>query len=70
MGIDTKPETHKEEGYNPYSSTPESNPSPTIIQDKDLSEQEKKLIADNEWTKERYLKLKEKHPDYVESLLG
>ncbi|NHZ84541.1 MAG: hypothetical protein GWP19_01500 [Planctomycetia bacterium] len=70
LGIDTKSKTHKEEDYNPYSSTPASNPIPTITDDKELTEKEVKLIVDNKWTKERYLKLKENHPDYVESLLG
>lgn len=53
----------------PYSSTPNSPASP-VGDDKDgLSPQEKKLIDRNGWTKEKYLTLKGKMPDYVANLV-
>lgn len=55
---------------NPYSSTP-SNPAPPAPgPDKDLSEQEKKLIDRNGWTKEKYMSLKAKMPDFIEGLIA
>lgn len=53
----------------PYSSTPNSPTSP-VGDDKDgLSPQEKKLIERNGWTKEKFLTLKGKMPDYVANLV-
>lgn len=69
LGGDTTPQTSGREVNNPYSSTPSTNSSPRTAPDNDLSAAELKLIEKNNFTKERYLKLKAKNPKYIESLL-
>lgn len=67
---DTTPKTPTEtEVANPYSSTSKSTITPTVAIDKDLDPREQKLIEQAGFTKERYLELKAKMPDYINGLL-
>ena len=51
--------------------TPPNNPTPPkTTPDDELSPREQQLIDRNGWTKEKYLGLKAKMPDFVDSLLG
>lgn len=66
-GLDTSRQTNNT--VQPYSST---TVSPSLIvqdPDADLSEQEKKLLAQNGMSKEKFLALKAKMPDFIETLL-
>ena len=70
LGQDTGSKTTiEEEVKNPYSSTSKSTSSPKEAQDKDLDPREQKLILQAGFTKEKYLELKSKMPDYVNKLL-
>lgn len=55
---------------NPYSSTPSTPASPIVPKDDDISQEEKKLIERNGWSKEKFLSLKAKMPDMVEDLVA
>ena len=57
-----------ESGSQPYSSQPNNATPPVGGPDTDLTPQEKKLIDRNGWTKEKYLALKAKDPDYFDKL--
>lgn len=71
LGQDTGSKTTTEEEVkNPYSSTSKSTPSPKEAVDQDLNPKEQKLIARNGYTKEKYLELKTKMPDFVSRLLA
>lgn len=63
-----KQSTYKESS--PYAFSPVSRSGIAEVVDGDLSPTEKKLIDDNSWTKERYLKLKNSQPQYVRQLLN
>lgn len=54
----------------PITSTPPTVPSPKSLPDNELSPKEQQLIDRNGWTKEKYLGLKAKMPDFVDTLLG
>lgn len=71
LGANTAPQAGGEKTQeNPYSSTPKQSLTPKVTDDSDLDARELKLIEQNGWTKERYVKLKEKMPAYVQSLLS
>jgi len=67
---DTAPEsTIEKEVKNPYSSTPQSTIAPTIKEDETLTADEKRLMEQAGFTREKYLELKEKMPRYISKLL-
>lgn len=66
-GQDTSRQT--ETTVQPFSSSSASASQPVVIGDGDLSPQEKILIDRNDWTKERFLELKAKMPDFIEGLV-
>lgn len=71
LGVDTAPKVPGEnEVPNPYSSTNRTSITPKLADDTDLTAAEKKLIEQNGWTKERFMKLKGKMPSFIESLVG
>lgn len=53
----------------PYSSTSSQPAAPAVVVDSKLTEQEKKLVEENGWTEEKFLKLKAKMPDVIEDLI-
>jgi phage tail sheath protein FI len=67
LGVNTAPQTSSVP--TPYASTSRSSITPGVSDDKDVNALEKKLIEKNGWTKERYLSLKAKNPDYMNNLL-
>lgn len=71
LGVDTAPKVPGErEVPNPYTSTTRNSITPKLTDDTELTVAEKKLIEQNGWTKERFMKLKEKMPSYIASLVG
>lgn len=69
LGGDTTPATSGVRTQ-PYSSIPSSPYMPRTVVSDGISDREAKLIEMNGWTKERYIKLKEKMPEnYIENLL-
>lgn len=68
--VDTDSKTHKETDYNPYSSTPEGSPSPSITDSISLTEKERKVVKEKGWTEEEYLKKKQAHPEFIKGLLA
>lgn len=54
----------------PVLSTPSSVTTPAALPDNELSPKEITLINNNGWTKEKYLELKGKMPDFIDGLLG
>lgn len=59
-----------EDTVQPYSSMSPSNPAPRTSGDKDLTLTEQILIQRNGWTKEKFLGLKAKMPEFIESLVA
>lgn len=68
-GNDKQAETYKEIP-NPYSVTPTPQNNPPSTNPDELSAQEKKIMVDNGWTKEKLLKLKANHPDLYSDLMS
>jgi len=55
---------------NPYAATPNSGGAAPRVDDlPNLSSKEKSLLKSNGWSLERYLKVKEKRPDYIRTIL-
>ena len=69
LGTNTVPQTSSEIP-SPYSSTTRSSITPNVADDRDLAPEEKKLIERNGWTKERYIALKTKNPEYMQNLVN
>lgn len=69
LGTNTVPQTSSEIP-NPYSSTIRTSITPNVADDRDISPEEKKLIERNGWTKERYVALKAKNPEYMQNLVN
>jgi len=69
LGANTVPQTSSEIP-SPYSSTTRSSITPNVADDRDLTPEEKKLIERNGWTKERYVALKVKNPEYMQNLVN
>lgn len=67
LGVNTPPQTSSVQ--NPYSATTRTSITPNASDDKEVSPLEKKLIDKNGWTKERYLTLKAKSPEYMTNLI-
>jgi hypothetical protein len=58
------------QNVNPYPTDPSSVGSSIKTSDPNaLTKEEKKLIQESGWTEEKFKELKEKDPDFVESLL-
>ena len=67
---DTTTETAEEkEIKNPYASSSSSKSTPTVVVDKDLLPEEKDVIEAHGFSKEKFLRLKERYPEYIQSLL-
>ncbi len=67
---DTTPQASTEQPIqNPYSSTPKVSVTPQHVENSGLTDKEKRLIEQHGFTEERYLRLKEKMPDYIDNLL-
>lgn len=64
-GIDTTRQMNPQIPSTPTPVTP-----PNALPDNELTSEETELIQNNGWTKEQYLTLKGKMPDYFESLFG
>lgn len=67
LGVNTTPQPSSVP--NPYAATTRTSITPNASDDKEVSALEKKLIEKNGWTKERYLSLKAKNPEYMQNLL-
>lgn len=66
-GTDTSRQTPMD--TNPYSSTTSSPAAPPVRAESKVSDAEKKLIEQNGWTEDEFLKLKAKMPDMIEGLI-
>lgn len=63
-------DTSRQNPMNTPSSMPNSPSEQRVIDNSKLSSKETELIDRNGWTEEQYLKLKDKMPDYFDSLLS
>lgn len=69
LGVDTTPKTSVEsEVPNPYTSTPLTHVTPSIVDTKGISDLDKQLMEQNGWSEEKFLGLKQKNPTFVQSL--
>lgn len=66
-GTDTSRQTPTD--TNPYSSTTSTPAAPVVKTESKLSPEEQKLVADNGWTEDQFLKLKAKMPDMIDDLI-
>lgn len=69
LHIPKKTVENKETISNPFTSTPQGGGSPSVAENNQISSVERKLIQSKGWTEERYLKLKNKQPRFIEELL-